>query len=702
GRSFATSLNQNIGSKAVNSLQFSYSANKITVTRGGTNAGLNSTINSLIPTIFPQSGHEYPGDEGHPVFWGGGGYNALWNEAPFHNNQDLFVLKDDYTLVFGKHMIKAGGLASFNKKNEDVGGFGSFENDAFWGSGGDPGWGATSGNILADFLIKDMTFGFSENSGQRQVPQRWRDNEAYVADSWKLRSNLTVDYGVRYSLFLNPYANDNRIMSFNPANYSAALGGDACNGLLQPPGTDWCKQSGLLGGATGPNRSLYPQDKKDLAPRLGLAWDVKGDGKSAVRAGLGEFYLRERLSPGLNVGGNPPFIKNVNGLRTLDSKVDPCGCFGTTLGSPGSGREQTSKTPHNWQWNLSYQREIFKHTTWDIGYVANKGLDLLRTEDINEVATGDINHNGVPDRLDYIRAQGGAGVGNIRPFGAWGDHRITMWTHSGESMYHSMQTQVISRWGASQFQASYTLSRNRANVALDNSSGSLSADESALDLTQPGRDFGLANTDRTHVFNAALVLAGPTLEGEHNMHGYLLGGWEVGTIFQAASGQAVTIYAGNIPGLNGGPSGTGYTDNQRPNIVSGVDCRAHDSAHPEQIINPAAVTLTGFQLGTIGSEERGACRGPGLLNTDLSFYKTIRTTGRTQLQLRLEMFNVFNRANFLSQNLNTTMNPVSVQFDTGNAATATKIVGYTLPGNFGQATKTRDARQAQFGFKLIF
>ena len=91
-----------------------------------------------------------------------------------------------------------------------------------------------------------------------------------------------------------------------------------------------------------------------------------------------------------------------------------------------------------------------------------------------------------------------------------------------------------------------------------------------------------------------------------------------------------------------------------------------------------------------------------MLNTDLSFYKTIRTTGRTQLQLRLEMFNVFNRTNFLSQYLNTTMSPVTVQFDTGNAATATKIVGYTLPGNFGQATKTRDARQAQFGLKLIF
>ena len=114
------------------------------------------------------------------------------------------------------------------------------------------------------------------------------------------------------------------------------------------------------------------------------------------------------------------------------------------------------------------------------------------------------------------------------------------------------------------------------------------------------------------------------------------------------------------------------------------------------------MTLTGFQLGTIGSEERGACRGPGLFQTDLAFYKTVKASARMQLQLRFEIFNVFNRTNFSSQSMNTIMNPTAVTFDTGDAATATKITAYTLPGNFGQATKTRDARQAQFGLKLLF
>ena len=697
GKSFVASLNQTIGSKAVNTLQFSYSANKIVVTRFGSE--LNSRINSLIPTIFPSSGHEYAGNEGHPVFWGGGGYQALWNEAPFLNNQDLYVFKDDYSLVFGKHMLKVGGLFSTNKKNEDVGGYGSFEQSAFWGAAGLNGWGSTTGNVLSDFLLKDMTWGFSENSGQRQVPQRWRDLEFYASDSWKLSPRITFDYGVRYSAFYNPYAADNKIMSFDPATFSAALGGDACNGLLQPPGTSWCQQAGLKGGTTGPNRSLFPQDLNNFAPRLGVAWDINGNGKSAFRAGLGQFYLRERLSPGLNVGNNPPFIINVNGLRKLDTKAEPCdGCFGRTLGSPNSGREQTAKTPNNWQWNLSYQQEILPHTTWDIGYVGNKGADLLRTADINEILPGDIDHNGMDDRRQYVITTPANGA--LRPYGsAFGDKRITLWEHSGSSMYHSMQTQVVSRWGASQFQASYTLSRTKANVALDNSSGSLSADESRLDLTNPGADDGLANTDRRHIFNAALVLALPTLEDQHGVKAAVLGGWEIGTIVQAASGQAVTIYTGGLPGgLNGGPSGTGYTDNQRPNMVSGVDCQASDSSNREQIINPAAFTLVGFPLGTIGNEPRGACRGPGMFQTDLAIYKTVRASSKAQVQLRFEIFNLFNRVNFLSQGLNTNMSLQSVTLDPSQ----TRITAFTPGGTFGQATRTRDARQAQFGLKILF
>ena len=126
------------------------------------------------------------------------------------------------------------------------------------------------------------------------------------------------------------------------------------------------------------------------------------------------------------------------------------------------------------------------------------------------------------------------------------------------------------------------------------------------------------------------------------------------------------MFTNNIPGINGGPSGTGYTGNQRPN-VTGQSCQA-DGDLPEQILNPAAFTLNGFKLGTFGTAGRGICTGPDYSQVDLSFYKNIRLGARVKAQLRFEIFNIFNRVNFLSNQLNIQFNPAAVTFDTGNAA----------------------------------
>jgi hypothetical protein len=123
---------------------------------------------------------------------------------------------------------------------------------------------------------------------------------------------------------------------------------------------------------------------------------------------------------------------------------------------------------------------------------------------------------------------------------------------------------------------------------------------------------------------------------------------------------------------------------------------------PEQIINPAAFTIEGFQLGTNGTARRGDCVGPNYVQTDLSLYKNIMAHPRVKVQLRFEVFNLFNRTNFLAQNLVVDMNPSSATFNNADVASATAITGYTVAPNFGQAQLTRDPRQAQFGIRVVF
>jgi hypothetical protein len=694
GRSLTAQLNQNVGKSMVNALTFAYSANRITVTRGGLTPDLNGQINAAIPGMFPDSGKEYGADRGHPIFFGRGSYgDDLQNMAPFSNNQNLFAFKDDYSALLGRHFVKVGGIFSYNQKNEDVFDQGSAESSMFGDAVGLTGQGDTTGNEIADLLYQGMAFDFSEAKAERSIQQRWRDLELYASDSWKWRPGVTIDFGLRWSRFENPYDLGDTISSFDPSTFNPALGADACNGMLVPPGSTACQAAGLQGGTPGPNRSLAKVKNSFFQPRLGIAWDVFGDGKTAVRSGVGKFYQRESLQNGLNLGFNPPFNRVLVGSRTLDSNAEPFpDAFAPTDGIPQYGLDTSGRMGYNWQWNVSVQREIARNTTIEVGYVGSKGIDLLLPYDVNQVAPG--------NRLAYIQAGTDTEVlSTLRPYGVFGDANIAILDHGGHSMYNSLQAQLVTHFGrGSQFQASYTLSRTTGNVTLTGGENGVGS-AAVSDLSNRGLDQGFTETHRPHIFNASLVYALPALESQSTAVRAILGDWELGTIVQASSGRPVTVLDGRIPGLVNGISGTGLTSNQRPNLVSGTNCNA-TSGPEEQFLNPSAWTLVGIPFGTFGNSPRGVCLGPGFFQTDLAFYKTVPLGGHVKGQIRIEIFNVFNRANFTG--VSRSLNPIDVTYNTGDPSTATSITAFTPSGSFGQATGTRDPRQAQFGFKVTF
>jgi hypothetical protein len=241
----------------------------------------------------------------------------------------------------------------------------------------------------------------------------------------------------------------------------------------------------------------------------------------------------------------------------------------------------------------------------------------------------------------------------------------------------------------------YTWSRLITTGAADgSSSGFLDPAYAYTDATRPSLNRARGATDRTHAFNASLVLALPELQGQSAFVRHTLGDWEVAAIVQAATGYPVTVSAG-VPGLNG-IGGTGYGQLQTPNRVVGQPCTVR-TENEVQWLNPAAFTLDGFAIGTNGTAGQYICDGPGLFQADAALYKNIHLSSRVKLQLRFEVFNLFDTVSFLGSSLNTSYFAGNAVFDTGNPATATRIVSATPPGSFGQLTAA-----IQLGIRLTY
>ncbi|MGC2161289.1 MAG: carboxypeptidase regulatory-like domain-containing protein [Silvibacterium sp.] len=692
-KSVMAKLTSTISSTLVNDVEFGYGHNAIITTLGGTKASIVPAIATAYPANFPSS-IKTPGE-----FFGWGGLDdyagnlsnsnlLMWNIAPYGNHEDLYSIQDNLSKVWGNHLFKAGIFITSNEKVENSGD--GADTPSFPGYSYDCG--TCTGNELANLLLPgtgttpQVFSGIGENSIDGIADVHWHDFEPYFGDTWKISRNVTLDLGARWSIFREPYGGTkggntdpaangggnyaNQWANWNPADWSASEAAanptDACNGIEVVPGTNPCASQKaflatlgvdlpLSNGTPGANAALVQQNLHDIAPRVGVAWDVRGDGRTALRAGGGEFFQREVVGLAENLARNAPFVLGISTNRTLDT---PTPLSGASV-SPNASKSTDGNLPGSWQWNITVDQELARNTTLEVSYVGNTGVHLTSMYQSNAIPSADFL------AAAFATTATTPSINSYRPASNFGD--IGGFARGGHASYNSLQALFRMQTGNfSTFQAAYTWGHSIGNVDLDNSSGTVT-NEATTDQEDPGLDKGNTNINRPNIFVANEVFFLPKLASHGMLIQNTLGGWEANSIVSLAEGSSLTIYSAGAGGgctdlaadgtcLPDGTStlsalvGTGYTGNNRP-LVTNVGCNA-DRVGP-QLIDLNHFTLVGYPLGTFPSnmEHRGSCLGAPNTDMDGQLAKNWYIKEKYRLKFSMDFFNLFNHPNFNSGNL---------------------------------------------------
>jgi len=685
-KSFSVKLTNTLSSTAVNDFQFSRAGNDIFISTSPQSTALVDEIHSKFPTVFPQAANV------PSVMWGSGGYSDIWHQAPWQNHEDLWVWKDDFSKVMGAHEIKVGALYSHNIKNEQLGGAAGGNTPTFI-----TGNGSKTGHAIADLLDRNLVLtSYSETDHTGVAQGRWRDTEFYGNDTWKIRPTVTLTLGLRYSQFPSAHVADDKISNFIPQFYN---GTSYQSALITPADA----------GAKGLPRSLVKPYNMGFQPRLGIAWDVFGDGKTALRAGFGRYLSRTNVIEDINrMAGNPPWTKQVTygwsnatdtlltcpTCRTMDTigKDLPSQVAGVSNTAGFAAVDITFRPPESYQWNLTVSREVMKSTVLEASYIGNHGLHIWRRN---------VNWNDIPGN---VPCKGGAAVGcdpafkNDARFQIANRARlgldnaamiaanrriptlgpITMAQSTGNSSYHGLQVWLNRRFtDRLAFQAAYTWAHAISDVPLQ------AFTNSTTDPFDYTLDKGDSDLDRRHTFVGNFVYGLPSFKEWGPVASNILGDWQLNGIFS---------YYGNTPvditsGVN--TYGTAGNVNPRPNLVAGVPIYLN-SPDKTKWLNPAAFSLPG--VGQLGSLGKGVIRGKPIHNFDFSIVKNWKFAERYGIQFRAEMFNAFNHANFGGYN-------TGLNFE-GNSTRAN--FGQPTNGAFGELGSTAAPREIQFGLKFSF
>ena len=671
--------------------QTKLSFNRLSIVQGLSTAPIGPTLYTTLSATKSLGGSSivYPGYSPY----------TPGNSVPFGGPQNYIQLNEDFTKVVGKHDIRFGGVFTYLQDNRT---FGAYEEAV-------EALGTTSGSALNGLLT-----GFAHDFQAAIYPQGKypciggvvtsactltlpvgppnfsRSNVAheaglYVQDSWKLRPNITINLGLRWEYF-GPQANK------NPSLDSNFYLGSGSNLELQ-------SATGRVLQSTDPANpigGLWQKEWHDFAPRVGFAWDVFGNGKTAVRGGYGLGYEPNFGNVTFNVIQNPPAYGVVALTAGADVPTIPittnnagplAGSSGTKALGPVTLRAVNPNISMAYAhlWSGAIEHQFSSDLLGALEYTGSKGVGLYSIDRLN-----------IPGS-DLVYAGQGTATTRINPQYSY----INWRAGGGASNYNALNVRFDVKNFRKQgltLRANYTWSH-----AIDNLSSTFSETNSGsgnlgfLDPLNPNLDRGSADFDIRHRFTVAAIYDIP-FSGSNKIAKQILGGWSVIPNFSAHTGtpfsgfdctNAAYVFCPRVMYDSKFTANYTNTPSGNPNEFNYLNFGSPDHSYVNPLagvadFGPFPATMTGRNIFVT----------PGFWNLDFAIHKTFSLTERFKLELRGEAFNAFNHSNLYMVFTNT-----DVASTEGNYFTTKRGV---RADNNGFSSVSVDNRNLQLALKLLF